>query len=484
MTTKTKKQSKILAVVTYCIALIGVILALCLPMFNGKSMLVLTVPQIVKGIIPALNLSFGEAFPEVFKGYGIAIGNITLDFAEVATLLLAVAAVLGVIALIPVFASKKVKKTANVFAYIIEVLALIALGVLACLIIAAEGLAGVKNNIVIFAALAVVLLMLIIQSFGYKKGSGVMKLVMLLLSLVATLFVFDAQTYVAKIVNLDSIFSTVNSLIKTESSFLNGATGFEILNTPIANLGTGMVMVINICGIVAAGLTLVNLLFDIIGIASNSNKFTKIIALFRYGLVVIAAAFVIVMNYVDNANCSAGLYIYIVGVIALIQLIISLLSLAASKKKKGAVENVEVEPEYVEVVGEPVYAPAPVVEEVVPVAPVVAYEPSFNEPAPVVEAQPAPAVQTVNQTVVYNVTNIYNGPSDKFIETLTEDEKIEFSKIFLEKVNGSFANVPNYVVDGDNADFFAAIFIYLGKFRAMLSDGLMNKIYKQLSVAE
>ena len=134
--------------------------------------------------------------------------------------------------------------------------------------------------------------------------------------------------------------------------------------------------------------------------------------------------------------------------------------------------------------GEPVYAPAPVVEEVVPVAPVVAYEPSFNEPAPVVEAQPAPAVQTVNQTVVYNVTNIYNGPSDKFIETLTEDEKIEFSKIFLEKVNGSFANVPNYVVDGDNADFFAAIFIYLGKFRAMLSDGLMNKIYKQLSVAE
>ena len=65
---------------------------------------------------------------------------------------------------------------------------------------------------------------------------------------------------------------------------------------------------------------------------------------------------------------------------------------------------------------------------------------------------------------------------------LTDSEKIEFSKLFLEKINGSFANVPDYVIGGDNKEFFSSIFIYLGKFRPMLSDGLMNKFYNELNL--
>ena len=59
---------------------------------------------------------------------------------------------------------------------------------------------------------------------------------------------------------------------------------------------------------------------------------------------------------------------------------------------------------------------------------------------------------------------------------------IEFAKLFLEKINGSYANLPDYVVGGDNKEFFSSIFIYLGKFRSIISDGLMNKIYNELNL--
>jgi hypothetical protein len=86
-----------------------------------------------------------------------------------------------------------------------------------------------------------------------------------------------------------------------------------------------------------------------------------------------------------------------------------------------------------------------------------------------------------DQTYVYNVRSIYHGPTDKFMDTLTDEEKIEFHQVFVEKSKGTLPRIPDYVIGGNNKDFFPQIFIYLGKFRNMLSPNLLAKIYKQLN---
>ena len=40
--------------------------------------------------------------------------------------------------------------------------------------------------------------------------------------------------------------------------------------------------------------------------------------------------------------------------------------------------------------------------------------------------------------------------------------------------------MPEYVIGGDNSEFFSSVFIHLNRFRNILSDGLIAKIYKQL----
>ena len=84
--------------------------------------------------------------------------------------------------------------------------------------------------------------------------------------------------------------------------------------------------------------------------------------------------------------------------------------------------------------------------------------------------------------IVYTAKEVYHGPTDSFIARLTDSEKIEFAKLFLEKINGPYANIPDYVIGGDNKEFFSSLFIYLGKFRPLISDGLMNKIYEELNL--
>ena len=53
---------------------------------------------------------------------------------------------------------------------------------------------------------------------------------------------------------------------------------------------------------------------------------------------------------------------------------------------------------------------------------------------------------------------------------------------FIEKGKGNIGNIPEYVIGGNNKKFFSAVFIYLGRIRSMISDGLLNKMYKELNM--
>ena len=109
-------------------------------------------------------------------------------------------------------------------------------------------------------------------------------------------------------------------------------------------------------------------------------------------------------------------------------------------------------------------------------------------PAPVEERkpEPAPAPERVYAPVYDSDNGVYNlrygGPYDAFISKLTNDEKIEFAMTFIERKKGDVSNLPEYIIGGDNRKFFNSVFIYLGRLRGLISDGLLNKMFKELNM--
>jgi hypothetical protein len=84
------------------------------------------------------------------------------------------------------------------------------------------------------------------------------------------------------------------------------------------------------------------------------------------------------------------------------------------------------------------------------------------------------------RTVIYTAKTVYNGPRDAFIDTLADEQKVEFYKVFLEKSRGNLPPVPVYILNGKNESFFQSIFVHLNSFRDLISDGLLDKIYQQV----
>ncbi len=75
--------------------------------------------------------------------------------------------------------------------------------------------------------------------------------------------------------------------------------------------------------------------------------------------------------------------------------------------------------------------------------------------------------------------DFYNSKSfDPFIATLTAEERNNFTEIFILKFKGSFPELPDYEVGGDNKEFFRKIFIYLGQYRDRIPSELLGKMYQ------
>lgn len=94
--------------------------------------------------------------------------------------------------------------------------------------------------------------------------------------------------------------------------------------------------------------------------------------------------------------------------------------------------------------------------------------------SPLYEEAPAKPAETT--TTVY----IYGGDSDEFMDTLTDAEKVEFAEVFLKKSKGKVNGVPDYKINQDNSDFFPAVFVHINRFRGIVSDALLSKLYKHL----
>lgn len=132
------------------------------------------------------------------------------------------------------------------------------------------------------------------------------------------------------------------------------------------------------------------------------------------------------------------------------------------------------------------------VQQVKPVEPVKPVEQPAERPpvkplqprSIIQEFKPVPPVseQPPKEAPIYTLDAIYAGPMDDFIRKLSNDERIEFAKTFIEKTRGNLGAIPDYNIGGNNKRFFSCVFIYLGRIRGMVSDGLLNKMYKELDL--
>jgi hypothetical protein len=91
---------------------------------------------------------------------------------------------------------------------------------------------------------------------------------------------------------------------------------------------------------------------------------------------------------------------------------------------------------------------------------------------------------TFEDTVIPTQVNtagydFYNCKSfDPFIAILNNEERNQFTELFILKFKGVMPEIPDYQVGGDNREFFRKIFIYLGQYRDRIPDNLLAKIYK------
>ena len=207
----------------------------------------------------------------------------------------------------------------------------------------------------------------------------------------------------------------------------------------------------------------------------------------RYVLQLLIAG---VAAYIEIANKQESKLFMILTIVAagvsLFQIILCIIQAVAGKKKAKKVAEAEeqpVEPVQEEVKEEEAPVQEYVAEEhVEPVAyeggPVEGVETAeLVEEEPAVEEKPVaekPAEET--QTAGYD---FYNTKSfDPFIATLNDKERNDFTDLFILRCKGDMPEIPEYVVGEPKKDFFRKIFVYLGKYRDMIPDELLMKIYQ------
>ena len=520
-----KKELKFAALITYIIAMIALLAGLLVPFtasgeFGTQGMLAMQLPsalQYLKGMdAPLWSNAAGEPFHLMYATVNF-FGKFELNIAALAVLVYALITFIGLILIIPAAVSKKTSKLCLKACYAVETIALIALIIYT--LTACTGYFDLMEGMVyfpvwnysVFIALAVTLILLIVQSMFYNGKSRVIKLFLLIFSAIATFALFP-------------VAQLISSLNIKAGNFGNGAfgksSGLSALNPffaeyPINN--TGLKAYYYISSIVSL-LVIINLIVDLIALIYNTNKHNLALDVARYTITlaaVIAAMLTNVMVKVDGAKLILGLLLFVVLAFVFAQWLTAVIRLgrlnSAIKKAKAQRKRViEVDPEGLERSrklynkdGEPQRIIAtnqnpPVVVNVT--TPVVgadgevrtytrAYETTASEPA-------SAPVQTGNATAYTPTAYVptsssidpnpnhltYNGPTDNFIVKLSNDEKVEFQQVFMERMRGNLNTIPDYAVGGDNKKFFQSVFIYFARVREVVSVGLMNKFYTELDI--
>lgn len=484
-----RRPSKWAALVTYVIALICLLAGLLIPLGNTEgfvleNMLAFQLPDAITKLV-GIDLGFGAPLTDYSSTVNFC-GLFSFDLGAALVLIYSLVTVAAIIGLIPVIASNRKKATALKTASVIECLALIPLLTLVLIQMRnyalLEGASGFSYALLI--AFGGTLLMLIVQAFVYKKGSGLIKFILFLLSALAVF---------ATIYPVASFIPVLGEILDGSlATGLYGAGGEGIMFLTILFSqaypleGEITAIILNVATLAVALIVLINLFLDIFGLGKRTKKFMLITNLVRYSLEVLAVLLMFIMTFFVEGVTTLNIMMIALLVIAIIQLVINIIRTvifgkhkkkvhAKKETKDGETENDEkplskkeqkrLEKEEKKAAKEKEAEEKKAAKETknVPVTEEIA------EPAPLAEEQPTSYV-------------VYTGPTDSFINKLSNTEKTEFFNVFLERNVVSIPNIPQYIPGGKNEKFFSAVFIYFGKIRDYVSDGLLNKLYEQINI--
>lgn len=495
-----KRPNKVFALITYIIALIALLLGMFLPFGNkigvtgAYAMWAFQLPQAFAAAVPV------PALVEAMQGVGAECTYslpITFngwlpggyDIGALFTVLYALVVLAGLIALIPAIVSacskKSKKNTALTAASFIEVIAFIFLAIFVFIQLSRFSVdsTGYQWSWALVTAFGGTFVMLVVQSIVYKKGSGVMKFFLLLLSTLALMItVYDVAAVIPPLKEpLEKMYEATSGTfgggiyssrigIYPVLWFFCGGTAYGEMTLPtltevFAEL-TAIEQTLVCMAFILAMFALINFLLDAMGLGKETKRFMLVSNVIRYTLTLVVAALVIILPICIEGQ-SVGLMGVVFAVLTLVALLLNILRLInapkGEKKKKGKEKAVAVAGTSAEAKATDSEQPKEEVED----KPIV-YVPEKNKEQPAV-AQEEPQV--------YNPI-IYNGPVDDFIRTLTNEQKVEFSKVFLERQCGNLSFIPDYSVGGKNDRFFNSVFIHFARFRNIVSDELINKMYE------
>lgn len=547
----TNKPHKIVALVTYCVALVALLLGLLLPFgpVSGArgtdAMWAMQLPQALVKAIPVAGLQ-NLIGPDVGAPF-LYSATITLngwieigyDLGALFTVLYALVVLAGLIALVPAIINTVSKKSYKNLplkaASFIEVLALAVVSVFVFIQMTAlssgADVLGYQWSWSVVTAFLGTLVILIVQSIYFKKGSGVVKTVLVILSMLAlVLGVFDLGGLIPSLNDtLNSmsgetfgkgLYSSVVALLPL-TLFFNGTTDVNVTTT-IANL-SAIEQTVLLLALILGLLAFLNFLLDCSGLGKVTKKFMLISNLARYALTFAVAALVIILPLFIEGY-SIGLMGIIFAVLTLIALIINIIRFAKfSKAKKraksaapvAATSTATAKPENGTA---PAASPATATGTTAAAAapkkkmskkerkaaekaaaerarrareqgkkPANGLTPELvnsdgktaAQPAAVADATAAaatPAAPAKPEEKLPDAASYY-GPVDEFILTLSNDEKIEFQRVFLQRQYGQLTFIPAYNVGGNNKTFFNNIFIHYARLRDGMSTGLFKKMY-------
>ena len=101
-----------------------------------------------------------------------------------------------------------------------------------------------------------------------------------------------------------------------------------------------------------------------------------------------------------------------------------------------------------------------------------AEEPAEETPA----TEETNAEEPAEETPTTEETSAEEPAEDAFIALLTEEEKAQFTDLYINK-SVSMPGIPDYAVGGNNKKFFNKVFIYIGQYRQNIPDELLAKMY-------
>lgn len=503
-----KKSTKTFAVITYAIILACLLAGLLLPpnFFQGDyNAVVWQVPHALKSV--GVDWAKGA---ELVNPYTVYLwGGEALEIGGLFLLLFAVVCVLALLALFVVIFGNREKDTSLKCARFIPVISSIVLSVLLCMQMATisqnSGYGqGDSWNIPLLIAFAGPLVVLFVISIYEKGGSGFAKTVLTvfsMLTIVLCLFSFAAILPQFADALKDTLNGNTQILNWTAEDYPYLGSIWYHLSLPFfVNYGDflkafgGWDATLSVFMLLLGVLIIVNFIFDVCGLAKETKRWMIVANLIRYGVEVALVLAVIIIGKFAGGH-DIGLICYALIVLAALPVIINIFRLLAHKEEKvdrKAAQNREATADDDDAYAPEQYQPQPAPQQAqaqpAPVAHTAQDAPKQTEaaqpqaqtqqPQPVKQQTVAP-VASQNEKVYAPV--IYSGPRDEFIDTLANDEKIEFSRVFLEHRSGNIQGVPDYVLDGNNDNFFRSLFIYYARVRGLVSDGLMNKFYEKVS---